>query len=372
MPTMGRRRKTDDHGLEPRVYQRRGAFYYVHRDGGAWEPLGKDKDAANRKAKVYNDPDGLFGTVVYWMEKFLIDCEARVKAGNMAKRTYDDYAKAIRKKDTAPSHGALSTYFKPPMTPRDVTPNDIQAYINRGLQDGRAVQANREKACFSSFMGWLITSGKVPDLLVNPCLEGSGVRRNPESKRDLYVTHEDYRDVFAVATRSERLLMELTYRTLQRPESDIVLWTTAIVKTEGGRRKLDFIQNKTGTPHKIGFSQAMEDLIPRREGNVIKLAPEPLVKTLKGEHYTYSGLNSMLRRSITKANKIRQARGDALIPYFGYRDLKGKGATDMYYLAKVPLEQIQQLLGHKNRSTTEIYIKARHRETAEPNMVVMA
>ena len=371
MSLMGRRRKDSEHGLEPRVYQRRGTFFYVHRETGKWEPLGKDMEAANRKARIYNDPDGMFGTVVYWMDQFLIDCETRVKAKTMAQRTLDDYTKAIQTKVEAKSHGALRTFFAPPMTPSEVTSSHIESFLTAGLNAGRAIPANREKACFSSFMGWLIRSGKVPDLKINPCLVAGGIHRNPEKKRERYVTHEEYREVFAVASRSERLLMELTYRTLQRPESDIVLWDTNVVITEGGRRKLDFVQNKTGTKHKIGFSQAMEELIPRPEGNIRKLR-EPLVKTLKGNHYTYSGLNSMLRRSIQAANKLRAARGEDPMPYFGYRDLKGKGASDMYYLAQVPLAQIQQLLGHANQTTTEIYIKARWRETAEPNMVVMA
>lgn len=371
MVAMGRQRKEGSQGLEPRVYVRRGTHFYVHRDTGRWESLGKDKDAANRRARIYNDPECLYGTVVYWMEQFLIDCEARVVAGTLAARTFSDYCKAIRKKESAPSHGALSTYFAPPFTPLDVTSDNISEYLTVGRDAGRAVPANREKACFSAFMGWLIRCGHVPGLKVNPCLVASGVHRNPESKRQRYVTHDEYREVFAVATRSERLLMELTYRTLQRPESDIILWDSRVVINEGGRRKLDFIQKKTGTPHKIGFSQAMEELIPRRDGNVHRLR-EPIVKTLKGEHYTYTGLNSMLRRSITKANNLRAAKGVEPMEYFGYRDLKGKGASDMYYLAKVPLAQIQQLLGHANQTTTEIYIKARWRETAEPNMVVMA
>lgn len=371
MGTMGRRRKDSGHGMEPRVYERRGVYFYVHRGTGKWESLGKDKDAANRKARLYNDPDDLFGTVVYWLEQFLLDCEARVKAKTLAARTLADYTKAIRLKPEAPSHGALSTYFAAPMTPLDVKPSHIEDYLIIGLNAGRAVPANREKACFSAFMGWLIRGGKVPGLTVNPCLRASGVHRNPEKKRERYVSHEEYREVFAVATRSEKLLMELTYRTLQRPESDIILWDSRVVITEGGRRKLEFVQNKTGTPHKIGFSDAMEELIPRRDGNVLKLR-EPLVKTLKGEHYTYTGLNSMLRRSIEKANKLRAAKGIEPMQFFGFRDLKGKGASDMYYLGKVPLAQIQQLLGHANQTTTEIYIKARWRETAEPNMVVMA
>ena len=54
------------------------------------------------------------------------------------------------------------------------------------------------------------------------------------------------------------------------------------------------------------------------------------------------------------------------MPAFGYRDLKGKGATDMW-LSGVPIEQIQLLCGHEDKATTEKYIKARWRETAQPN-----
>lgn len=55
------------------------------------------------------------------------------------------------------------------------------------------------------------------------------------------------------------------------------------------------------------------------------------------------------------------------MPSFGLRDLKGKGATDMWRNG-IPIEQIQLLCGHKDKSTTEKYIKARWRLTAQPNM----
>jgi integrase len=370
---MGRRRKNPEAGLEPRVYERRGAFYYVHRDG-TWESLGADKAAANRKARVYNDPEGMYGTVVYWMDRFIIDCEARVKAGTMSQRTLDDYRDAIeirqRKDGQDAKTGALRTFFAPPMTPADVTPNHVALFLKLGADAGRAVRANREKATFSAFMSWLIVLGEVPELKVNPCLRGSGVKRNAETKRERYVTHGEYQEVWAVATRAERLLMEITYRTLQRPESDIILWTTANLVSEGERRALDFVQNKTGRRHKIALTSALEELIPRPVGNVRKLR-EPLVRRLDGGFYTYDGLSSMLKRSIETANVRRAARGIEPIAPFGYRDLKGKGATDMYYLAKVPIEQIQQLLGHASKTTTEIYIKQRWRQTAQPNQVAI-
>jgi integrase len=285
----------------------------------------------------------------------------------------EDYRDAIetrQKKDgTNAKTGALRTFFAPPMTPADVTPNHIALFLKMGASAGRAVRANREKAAFSAFMGWLILTGEVPGLLVNPCLRASGVKRNPERKRTRYVTHEEYNDVRDVATRSEQLLMDLTYRTLQRPESDIITWTTAQVVHRDERRFLEFVQNKTRHEHRIALAGKLDELVPRPMGNVRQLR-EPLVKRLDGGAYTYDGLSSMLKRSIEVANVRRAARGKPPIAPFGFRDLKGKGATDMW-LDGTRIEEIQALLGHASKTTTEIYIKQRWKEAAEPNMVVV-
>jgi len=212
-----------------------------------------------------------------------------------------------------------------------------------------------------------VCDGEVcPGVQVNPCLRGSGVTRNAEKKRARYVTDAEYRDVFAMASRSERLLMELTYRTLQRPESDIIWWTSDAIISEDGVRK-HFKQHKTGTWMKIALSPDLDAMLKR--GKVVKIT-EPIVQTLKGERYTYDGISSMLRRTIAAANAWRKGRGIAPMESFGYRDLKGKGATDMW-LAGEPIERIQLLCGHASKATTEIYIKARWDETAQPNMVVM-
>jgi integrase len=366
MATMGRKRKSSDTGLEPRVYAKHGAFYYVHRDG-RWERLGTDQAEANQKARLFNDPDGQFGTLVYWLDMFLVHCQAKVAVGTFSQRTCDDYTGAIKGTDKKP--GALRIFFAPPLTPLDLDPDMVQDFLDTNAELGRPIPANREKACLSSCISWLIRTGKVPGLKINPCLRASGIKRNPESKRDRYVTHDEYRDVWAVAQTSVRLMMELTYRTLQRPESDIIHWTTAVLLTEGGQRKLHFKQGKTGKWMKVLLTTELDALIRQGLGVVTKLH-QPIVRTRSGEAYSYDGLSAMLKRSIGKANNARKQQGLRSIPSFGFRDLKGKGATDMWQ-SGVPIEQIQQLCGHEDKTTTEIYVKQRWRETAIANLVVM-
>lgn len=374
MATMGRRRKTDD-GLQPRVYFNHGKYFYVHRDG-TWEPLGADKKAANAKGRLYNDPDGHYGTLVYWLDMFIADCERRValkstiKGIKLAPRTLQDYRDAV---GTDEKPGPLRVYFARPMQPTDVSGQVVQQFLQDCAEAERGTRGNRDRAALSSCFGWLLRehADEIPGLVVNPCHRLSGVQRNPEKKRERYVTHDEFNEVYAVASRAERVLMELTYRTCQRPESDIILWDTSIVTSVSLKRFLDFVQNKTGTRMRIAFSERMEELVPAPVGNIRKLR-EPLVKRLDGGFYTYNGISGMLRESIKVANERRRARGKPEMKSFGFRDLKGKGATDMYYLGNVALRDIQQLLGHKNQITTEIYIKQRWREAAAPNMVVMA
>lgn len=357
---MAGRRKNNPLGLEPRVYAKHGAFYYVHRDG-RWEKLGTDITKANERARLYNDSLGQFGTMVYWLDMFIVDSEARVKAGKLAKRTLEDYVHNIK---------PLKIYFEAPMLPADIEPNHVQEYLEIGAKDGRPVRANREKACLSACLSWLIRTGKVDNLKLNPCMRASGIKRNPERKRERYVSHDEYRDVFAEAPPQVQAMMELTYRTLQRPESDIIYWTLSNLPTKDGKRILRNKQNKTGKTVDIEIAPDLEPLIDHLVGDIPKIG-RPLICTRVGKQYTYDGLSSMLKRSIAAANKTRLAKNITIkITSFGFRDLKGKGATDMWQ-AGVPIEQIQMLLGHEDKTTTEIYIKQRWRETATSNMVVM-
>jgi integrase len=358
---MAGRRKNNPLGLEPRVYAKHGAFHYVHRDGH-WEKLGTDVAAANRRAKLYNDTDGLYGTMAYWLDMFVVDCEQRVKAGTFSARTVQNY------KDALPT---LKDFFAPPMIPAEIEPNHVQDFLALGSAAGRPVVANRQKSCLSSCLSWLIRTGNAPGLIVNPCMQVSGIKRNPEAKRDRYVTDEEYQAVYAQAPDQVRAMMELTYRTLQRPESDILYWTVANIVIKDGARILRVRQGKTAKVVDIGLSPDLDALIKRLVGEIPTIG-KPLICCTRGDYagkgYTYDGICAMLKRATKKANVERAKAGKDPIPSFGFRDLKGKGATDMW-LSGEPIERIQLLCGHEDKATTEIYVKQRWRETAAPNMV---
>ena len=346
---MGRKRKDDSQGLPARVYLRSGTFYYVH-PGGKWENLGKDLDAARRRAEHYQDPSGAYGTMAWFLAQFLIDCEQRVRVGTLSQRTLDDYTTAI---GTAEKPGGLRIGFGH-MQPSQIGPHDVTAYLDIGARAGRPVPANRERACLSSCMSWMLR-GNMGGLTVNPCMRAAGVKRNTERKRERYVTDAEYTAVHAVAPAQVRLMMELVYRTLQRPEVDVLAWTPANVRKKAGEAVLSFRQHKTKRLIDIALSGQLGELVTAAIGEVPVLH-QPIVHTLVGTAYSYDGLSSMLKRAQVKAK----------VASFGFRDLKGKGATDMW-LAGVPIETIQQLCGHASKTTTEIYIKSRWRETAQPN-----
>lgn len=369
---MGRKRKDGDPlGLAgTRLAPRRGSFWYRHRatqeQAERWENLGTDLAEAKRLAKLYNNPGDEYGTISYWLDRFILDCRARVSANTLSKRTLDDYVNAL-------PH--LKAYFGR-MFPERLGSNHVSSYLELHAKAGRPVPANRERACLSSMISWLMRSDeRPPSLKVNPCMRASGVFRNPESKRERYVTDEEYRAVYDAASKSVQIMMELTFRTLQRPESDIVAWTTAIIKRKGEGRILHFRQSKTGRLMEIALAGRLQELIDSIVGTDDKVLKfrQPIVANLAGEAYTYDGISAMLKKAIAKVRAKHKETGGplAMMESFGFRDLKGKGATDMWVSGMASIEEIQALCGHADKTTTEIYIKARYRETLRPNLIAL-
>ena len=54
----------------------------------------------------------------------------------------------------------------------------------------------------------------------------------------------------------------------------------------------------------------------------------------------------------------------ANVPYFRFHPIRHAGATSLDH-QNIPISSIQKLLGHENRSTTEIYIHSSDSKTIE-------
>jgi integrase len=367
---MGRRRKHNPLNLPPRVYAKHGAFYYYHR-AGRWERLGRDLEAVKRRAaEIANGLDAAYGTVSFYLDEFLNACRRRVAARDLAPRTLEDYTR-----DADP----LKAFFGA-MYPIGVEPSHVAEYLDTNLELGRGVRANREKACLSSMFTWLIRSGQA-GVNSNPC---KGVKRNKETKRDRYVEDEEMHATLAAAPLQVWAMAELVYRTLQRPE-DILRWTPRNVterRDAGGRlvRIVRTRQGKTGAVVDIQITPEIEAVLVRLKASPANTddgssAPKivtglTLIHRRDGRPYTYDGLCAMFKRRQVAVRKTHKAEMGPLAEMrsWGFYDMKGKGATDMW-LAGVPLEQIQVLCGHDSVTTTERYVKSRWRGIVTPNKV---
>lgn len=351
MAVMGRKRKDNRLGLPARVYFKHGAFYHVDRSG-KWDRLGTDLAAAIAEGNRRNGAVD-FGTMRWWYGEFLAHCHKRIgkpkSQRGISQRTYDDYAAASER---------LLAYFGD-MTPDGILPEHVAAYLDEGLEAGRPVRANREKAALSACFTWIIRKGD-PQVAMNPCI---GIRRNREESRERYVEDEEYRAVWACSSQSVRTMMDLIYRTLQRPD-DVMRWSAANLAKRNGQRVINTVQSKTGKRLEIIVSPEIEAILAavgvELDQKVVALH-QPFVRRLDGKAYTYDGLSANLKHAIAKAG----------VPTFGFQDLKAKGATDMY-LAGVPIALISALCGHKSIRTTEIYVKRRMRGAVAPNAVPLS
>jgi integrase len=337
---MGRKRKTN-HNLPHRVVLNHGAYYFVHHTG-KWQRLAKVGDEAEMRRAwvVLCDPAETSGTMSALLDDYLV----YYKPPRKAERTYSDNLKEAE----------LLRAFFGEMLPASIMPFHVADYLKiRG--ETAPVRANREKALLSHVYTYAMATEKWGrQVVINPC---RGVRRNPEKRRERIIEHSEFDLVKSLAAKPVRVLMELIYRTAQRPE-DLIIASKADIKTVEingvATRVLRIKQKKTKALVDIIITPELDEVLTDAMSG--KVVGTTFVHNEKGRKYTYSGLTSMFWRYVQKAS----------LTDFGLYDIKAMSATDMYRNG-VPIEQISRLLGHDSVTTTEIYIKARMTDAVMPN-----
>ena len=163
--------------LPPRVRVKNGAYHY---------DCGRDEKGVRRWRKLSRIGDGehtLYKalaavtaphvrTLGALFDKYLASETFR----GLAPATQRDYAGYIRR--TLRPWGAHCA-------PDEIRAGDVAQLLQRRLEGGSAVVANREAACLSTVYNFGMRSG---DCMTNPC---KGVRRNPQPPRTRYVDHAE-------------------------------------------------------------------------------------------------------------------------------------------------------------------------------------
>lgn len=323
---MGRKRESH-HNLPPRMHLKSGRYYHVSSTvPRKWSALGDDLNEARRKwAELESEPvDANDKTFAVIARRYMRDV-----LPTLARQTQRDYSQYLVPLEKVFGNVAIDS----------IRPYDVAEYLRiRGMSS--KVRANRERALFSTIFNHARSWGYTD--ITNPC---SGIKGFKEKARDRYVSDDEYSAVWACAHPTVQDAMDLALCTGQRPADVLKIVTTDIV--EG---RLQVAQNKTGKKLRIGIEGELADVIARimsKPRNPTNLA---LLQDPDGQRLTYFALRS-------RFDKARQAAGVS----FQFRDLRAKAATDTEDLAHA-----QRLLGHKNRSTTEIYTRERRGELVKP------
>jgi len=306
-----RPRKQDRH-LPACLYLKHGSYWLVKK--GKWHNLGSDysealQEYAKRQAQPIIKKDGM---------PELIDKVLEVHLKKVAKSTASAYQYiGERLKD-------MLAEFEP----RQVKPKHIAA-IKIKLADTPAM-CNRFLTLlyivFSYALEWELVEQ-------NPCI---GVRKHKEHSRTRYVTHDELNALLNHLSEPMQNLFTLVYLTGQRIGDVLKLHESNI--TENG---ITFVQQKTGAKLLIkltpDISQVLANIQPSAQGRLFYLK--------NGRALSYQ----------MAYNAYDKARKSAGISNIIIHDLRAKSLTD----ANDEGKSAQNLDGHKNASTTRIYLRGR-------------
>lgn len=184
--------------------------------------------------------------------------------------------------------------------------------------------------------------------------------------RTLTIDDSEYLKVYQRALPSLQLAMTLAIRTLALPADVLKLGPRNVKRYDDGTRTLRWSRGKTNVKVEVAI---VGELAAALEPFLTNPTLHPtFVRREDGLPYTVDGIGAVFRRACvgyTGRGKRYSPNGDA-VPDLGLRDLRAKGATEMYR-AGIDIRRIQKLLGHKSVSTTEIYLKRLLAEIVRPN-----
>ncbi|MEX3933340.1 tyrosine-type recombinase/integrase [Paraburkholderia phymatum] len=354
---MGRKPTRNTH-LPPgmRARHRGKTTYYYYDHGGKprrEEPLGTDFRLAVKR----------------WAEIEQVD--APKEAGHTFKDATTAYLREVlpgkaprTQADNLAELENLRKYFEDDTPLDEIEPVHIKAYLRWRHEEAVKwfaskkkvapvnaghVRANRELALFSHIFNFAREKGLAK--VANPC---SGIKKNSEDGRSVYVEDDLYARVYANADQPTKDAMDLAYLAGQRPQDTLNYDERDIrdgfLLIDQGKTKKKLRMEVTGE------LRAVIDRIRARKA-AYKVVTTALVVNEKGGRLTLRALQLRFGDAREKAG----IKTDE----FQFRDLRAKAATDKTD-STGDIRQAQKQLGHESVSMTEHYVRKRRGEKVGP------
>jgi integrase len=306
------RRKTKDLDLPPRMARKGNALYYVPSVGDRkWIPLGSDKPKALLK---WAEREGKAGG------RTVQDAWNRYEAFHLpelsenTQRNYRVSAKAV-----------LEYFGDAPAT--QVETQHIAEYLDT-YPKKKAANAHVVllSILFEKMRRWGWTQH-------NPTI----VKKNPVSRRERYITDDEFFKLREASRPLVRIVMDLCYLTCSR-QSDILKIKLTDIREDG----LYIVQKKTGTKQVYTITPELDAALGRAKA--LRESITYLICDRQGEPYTQPRFQKMWVRDFAKTD----------VEGVVFHDIRGKAATDAKKLGM----DYQGLLGHSRRDTSDSYIRA--------------
>lgn len=239
----------------------------------------------------------------------LFDRYEREIVPTLAPRTQKDYHRHLK---------VLRAVFGR-MGPNEVTPKDVGMFLD--VTKGK-IHRVRMVAVLSAVYGYAVGAWYVADR--NPCRD---VKRPKTSKRNRYVTDEEFNAVRALMPPRMRVAMDLALLTGQR-QGDLLSLTWDNVREDG----LFFQQGKTGKRLLIARSVALDEVLERAKQMIPQVPRTFVIRREDGKPYSSYGFRAIWQRYMKRAvegyTRYRQTYPAVIQSRFTFHDLRAKNISD--------------------------------------------
>jgi integrase len=313
------RKRTKDFDLPPKLYRKGRRFYYVTPDR-RWLPLGLDRARALRAWADY-EAQITQPTMQAMVERYCAECMAT--NAKSTRKQYEAFARVVTAEWGSMPADQLTVYgILQYRNRRDLSP----AWINGVL--------SLLRVAFDEALGWGWATQ-------NPAKAAPFRTTQP---RERYLSDIEFRTIRAASPEWLATAMDLSYLTALRP-SDVVN-----LRWEDVGETINLRMRKTKSRMAFVITEELQEVLDRaKSGRVIGLY---VIANEKGRPISMRRLQSTWQR-VCESAKIKDAQ---------YRDIRAKAASD----ADFDGVDATALLGHHNKSTTEVYLRRKKARLVEP------